>query len=155
IERGLRSIASPSDEDRALLAHPPKPETLHRLLGYSPSSDRFAHHENNPLSERTVIVDESSMIDLALMARLVRAVRDEARLLLLGDAEQLPSVDAGAVLRDITVEATFATMLTESFRMNTRDPAGRAIFEVAEQIKAGKDPQSLIHRDRVKDIAFS
>jgi exodeoxyribonuclease V alpha subunit len=158
ISRGLSSIASPSDEDRSLFAHAPKPETIHRLLGYSPSADRFAHHENNPLSERTVIVDESSMIDLALMARLVRAVREEARLLLLGDAEQLPSVDAGAVLRDITAEQTFATTLHQSFRVDTRDPAGKNFLWVAERIKAG-DAGSLFDgiavRSKVRDLTFS
>ncbi len=79
----------------------PEPRTLHRLLGYSPGRGRFLHHEQNPLSESFVIVDEASMIDAVLMDRLLRALPPGGQLLLLGDPGQLPSVDAGAVLRDL------------------------------------------------------
>ncbi|MSP62488.1 MAG: exodeoxyribonuclease V subunit alpha [Myxococcales bacterium] len=94
-------LAGATSEADLRLAEVPAPRTLHRLLGYSPHGDRFRHHEKNRLSERVVIVDECSMIDLFLMDRLVRSVRDDARLVLLGDAEQLPSVEAGAVFRDL------------------------------------------------------
>ncbi|MCA9554405.1 MAG: AAA family ATPase, partial [Myxococcales bacterium] len=101
VRGGLLTLEDPAPEDTALTARVPTPATLHRLLGYLPSTGRFAHHEHNRLSERVIIVDEASMIDLTLMERLVRAVHPEAHLVLLGDAEQLPSVDAGAVLRDV------------------------------------------------------
>ncbi|MBI5542872.1 MAG: exodeoxyribonuclease V subunit alpha [Deltaproteobacteria bacterium] len=104
IERALKSIEPLEGADRALLERCPKPLTLHRLLGYSPSGDRFRHHENNPLAERVVIVDECSMIDLFLMDRLLRSVDSRGRLVLLGDADQLPSVEAGAVFRDLVPE---------------------------------------------------
>jgi exodeoxyribonuclease V alpha subunit len=100
IRWSLRSIATPDPLDERIAAGA-MPRTLHRLLGFSPRADRFHHHENNRLAEAVVIVDECSMIDLALMDQLVRAVRDDAQLVLLGDAEQLPSVEAGAVFRDL------------------------------------------------------
>jgi len=110
-----------------------EPSTLHRLLGYSPVRDQFRHHENNPLAQRVVIVDESSMVDLALMERLARSVRPSARLILLGDADQLPSVEAGAVFRDL-VDAGLAVELTHSYRMDAGDPAGRHVLEVARAV---------------------
>ena len=100
IRAGREGIAEPAPEDSDL-ANLAEPRTLHRLLGYSPRSGRFAYHENNRLAERVVVVDESSMIDLAMMERLVRSLRDDSWFILLGDAHQLPSVDAGAVLRDL------------------------------------------------------
>jgi exodeoxyribonuclease V alpha subunit len=76
--------------------------TVHRLLGRRPgSSARFRHDRNNKLPHDVVVVDETSMMSLPLMARLVEAVRSDARLVLLGDHEQLASVEAGAVLGDI------------------------------------------------------
>jgi exodeoxyribonuclease V alpha subunit len=75
--------------------------TLHRLLGTIPDSPRFRHHADHPLPFDVVVVDEASMIDLPLMAKLVEAVADGARLLLLGDPDQLPSVEAGDVLAAI------------------------------------------------------
>lgn len=72
--------------------------TLHRLLGVIPDSPRFRHHADNPLPYDTIVVDEASMIDLPLMAKLVEAVASGTRLVLLGDPDQLPSVEAGDVL---------------------------------------------------------
>src|SRR5690606_7541211 len=68
---------------------------LHRLLGTIPDRPVFRHHAANPLPYDVVVVDEASMIDLPLMAKLVEAVPDGARLVLLGDPDQLPSVEAG------------------------------------------------------------
>ncbi|MDH5822692.1 exodeoxyribonuclease V subunit alpha [Luteimonas sp. RD2P54] len=92
--------------DPALCAHlPTAGTTLHRLLGTIPDSPGFRHHADNPLPLDVVVVDEASMIDLPLMAKLVEAVPDGARLVLLGDPDQLPSVEAGDVLSGI-LEAT-------------------------------------------------
>ena len=80
--------------------------TLHRLLGWqSRSPTSFRHNEDNPLPQQVVVVDEASMVDLALMAKLVDAVAADARLLLIGDRHQLASVEAGTVLADICGEA--------------------------------------------------
>jgi len=76
--------------------------TLHRLLGWRPGShSRFAHDRGNRLPHDVVIVDETSMVSLSLMARLIEAVRPEARLILVGDPGQLTSIEAGVVLADI------------------------------------------------------
>ncbi|WP_132987104.1 exodeoxyribonuclease V subunit alpha [Luteimonas terricola] len=88
--------------------------TLHRLLGTIPDSPRFRHHADNPLPFDVVVVDEASMIDLPLMAKLVEAVPDGARLVLLGDPDQLPSVEAGDVLAGI-LRAAEATAPTATF----------------------------------------
>jgi len=76
--------------------------TLHRLLGYLPRRDRFRHNRGNPLFADMVIIDEASMVDLLLMARLTSALTDSCRLVLIGDHNQLASVDTGYVLGDIT-----------------------------------------------------
>lgn len=75
--------------------------TIHRLLGVIPGSCRFRHDADNPLPHDIVVVDEASMVALPLMARLVAALSSHARLILLGDRDQLASVEPGAVLGDI------------------------------------------------------
>jgi len=76
--------------------------TLHRLLGWRPdSSVRFKHHRTNRLPHDVIVVDETSMVSLTMMARLLEAVRPDARLVLVGDPDQLSSVEAGAVLADL------------------------------------------------------
>ena len=75
--------------------------TLHRLLGYRPMDNSFSHGPRNPLAEDIVVVDEASMVDLAMMRQLLEALRPDALLILLGDPGQLASVDAGSVLADI------------------------------------------------------
>lgn len=89
-------IDQPSENDQ-----PPKAATLHRLLGYSPSTGRFRYNAEHPLPVDGVIVDEASMVDLGLMARMVAAIPPRARLILVGDKDQLASVEAGAVLGDL------------------------------------------------------
>ncbi len=92
-----------ADVPEALRPHiPAEASTIHRALGYQQSAPtRFRHHRENPLPADIVVVDEASMVDLALMAKLVDAVHPRARLVLLGDKDQLASVEAGAILGDI------------------------------------------------------
>ncbi|UPQ87411.1 exodeoxyribonuclease V subunit alpha [Vibrio sinaloensis] len=80
---------------------PTEASTLHRLLGAIPNSAEFRHHRDNPLHLDILVVDEASMIDLPMMYKLVDALPKHARLILLGDKDQLASVEAGAVLGDI------------------------------------------------------
>lgn len=80
---------------------PPPASTLHRLLGPVRGSPTFRHNAAHPLPLDALVVDEASMVDLALMAKLVQALPPRARLILLGDRDQLASVEAGAVLGDI------------------------------------------------------
>jgi len=75
--------------------------TLHRLLGVHPDGSGFRHHAGNRLALDVLVIDEASMVDLPLMARLLAALPEQARLILLGDPDQLASVEAGAVLGDI------------------------------------------------------
>ena len=85
--------------------------TLHRLLGSNPGNrTRFRHHRLNRLPHDVVVVDETSMVSLSLMARLMEAVRPDARLILVGDPEQLASVEAGAVLGDIVGPAALGLL---------------------------------------------
>ena len=80
---------------------PDEATTLHRLLGVIPNRPGFRHDARNPLNIDVLLVDEVSMVDLPLMARLFRALPDHCRVILLGDADQLPSVAAGSVLADL------------------------------------------------------
>lgn len=104
--------------------------TLHRLLGWRPdSSTRFRHGPDNRLPHDLVVVDETSMVSLTLMARLLEAMRPDARLLLVGDPDQLTSVDAGAVLADLVARPVDVGP----------DPALRAL--VGPDLSAAGDPQ--------------
>ncbi len=75
--------------------------TLHRLLGMRPDGGGWRHNADNPIDADVLIVDEASMIDLSMAHRLLSAVPPNARLILLGDADQLPSIDVGCVLADL------------------------------------------------------
>ena len=146
----LERIDNPDQEDQNLKVVPPAASTMHRLLGYSPKLDRFRHNENNLLNEELVIVDESSMLDLFLIDSLLRALKDNTHLILLGDADQLPSIEAGAVLRDLcrSQKATASgriSVLQKSYRARADNPAGQAILNLAEAINRGVN---IINPDR-------
>jgi exodeoxyribonuclease V alpha subunit len=98
---GFNKTALPcSDTIKELI--PKNVTTLHRLLGAKPASPYFKHDANHPLIYDLVVVDEASMVDLALMSKLLDALKPSARLILLGDKDQLASVESGAVLADLT-----------------------------------------------------
>ncbi len=98
-------------------AIPEEASTLHRLLGSIPDSPYFHHNAKNRLSADIVVVDEASMVDMALMSKLVQAIAPDARLILLGDKDQLASVEAGAALGDICEsECRGIVQLRESYR---------------------------------------
>ncbi|SHH23043.1 exodeoxyribonuclease V subunit alpha [Ferrimonas marina] len=84
---------------------PAEAGTLHRLLGARPDTRHFRHHAGNPLHLDLLVVDEASMVDLEMMTALLEAVPAHARLILLGDKDQLASVEAGAVLGDLCLHA--------------------------------------------------
>ncbi len=88
-----------TDKQKATL--PDEASTLHRLLGAQPGSQRLRYHAGNPLHLDVLVVDEASMIDLPMMSRLIDALPQHARVIFLGDRDQLASVEAGAVLGDI------------------------------------------------------
>jgi exodeoxyribonuclease V alpha subunit len=98
-EEAVKLDVAPEIRDQLLGLHA---TTLHRLLGWRPGSfSRFRHDRNRRLPHDVVIVDETSMVSLSLMSRLVDAIRPDARLILVGDPGQLVSIEAGAVLGDI------------------------------------------------------
>ena len=108
--------------------------TLHRLLGSRPdTSARFRHNRGNRLPHDVIVVDETSMVSLTMMARLLEAVRPDARLILVGDPDQLASVEAGAVLADLV------DGLDESKMAALRTPHrfGESIGALASAIRAG------------------
>ncbi len=112
--------------------------TLHRLLGWRrDSSTRFRHDRSNRLPHDVVVVDETSMVSLTLMARLLEAMRPEARLVLVGDADQLASVEAGAVLGDIVRGWPEGPVTT----LRTVHRFGRNIRELADAVREGDADQ--------------
>ncbi|TVQ90672.1 MAG: hypothetical protein EA400_05895, partial [Chromatiaceae bacterium] len=102
LTESIRAARAEAALDPALAALiPEQAQTLHRLLGFRPGRERPRHHAGNPLHLDLLVVDEASMLDLTLMARLLAALPATARLILLGDREQLASVEAGMVLGDL------------------------------------------------------
>ena len=167
VELGLGAVPEPKIVDASVAETLPKPRTLHRLLGllelsgYSTARSRLRHHETNPLPYEVVIVDEASMIDLELMDRLLAAVRPEAKLVLLGDSDQLPSVHAGAVFADIVAAGRdrASVELVGNYRINTsrKDAAGRALGATFGSIRGGDSEallQSITTRGRASEVEF-
>jgi exodeoxyribonuclease V alpha subunit len=110
--------------------------TIHRLLGYSPG-EGFKYNEQHPLDLDLLVVDEASMIDLMLMHNLLKALKMGTHLLLVGDVDQLPSVGAGDVLRDlIASEVAPVTRLSVIFRQ----AQGSSIITNAHRINQGEMP---------------
>jgi exodeoxyribonuclease V alpha subunit len=117
--------------------------TLHRLLEYQPSFNTFARNEEHPLSCDITIVDEISMVDLILMYNLLKALMPETHLLLVGDADQLPSVGPGNVLRDLLNSAVIPTIqLTELFRQATTSQIIVAAHAIREGIVPDTTPSA-------------
>lgn len=103
---------------------PSQVDTLHRLLGARPDTRRFRHDSGNPLHLDVLVIDEASMIDLEMMSAVLTALPDDARLILLGDKDQLSSVEAGAVLGDLCRRAEaghYSAATAEWLRKTTGD----------------------------------
>lgn len=107
---------------------PDQASTLHRLLGYIPNRVGFRHHADNPLPAEVVIVDEASMIDISLMTHLFEAVAPHSQLILLGDKDQLASVETGSIFRDLCSGDALAgnrVVLQTSYRFVAEDGIGQ------------------------------
>ena len=124
----------PADQDRLpVLAA----TTLHRLLGGRPdTASRFRHNRENRLPHDVIVVDETSMVSLTMMARLLEAVRPDSRLVLVGDADQLASVEAGAVLADL-VDGLIDIPDSPVATLVTPHRFGESIGALAEAIRTG------------------
>lgn len=155
IARLLVLLADLDPADRERVGRP-ETMTLHRLLGWRPdNATRFRHDRGNRLKHDLVVVDESSMVELTMMGRLLEAVRPQARLVLVGDPRQLTSVGAGAVLADVVrgfadhfgedaPESPVAS-LTENFRSTEH------IKQLAEALRAGDADEVLATLRRPSD----
>lgn len=126
-------------------------KTIHRLLEYGVGEDeefdnsaRFMRNEENVLEAEAVIVDEASMVDIFLMRALLRALADGTRLVVVGDADQLPSVGPGNVLRDIIKSGAFpVSKLTKFYRQRE----GGSIVENAHKVNRGENPEFYVTGD--------
>jgi exodeoxyribonuclease V alpha subunit len=134
LRRRLGQLEKRPAEDERLLAECPKAQTLHRLLGVRPGARGTARAEGDVLPFAAVIVDESSMIDLVLMDRLLASLAKETLLVLLGDADQLPSVSAGAVFRDL---GSISIRLERGFRTQPIGTEGSDLATLARTIQTG------------------
>ncbi len=124
-------------------------KTLHRLLEYAPHDNTYQRNEENPLPYKFVIVDEVSMVDILLFYHLLKALPPDAHLLLVGDADQLPSVGPGNVLRDLLRSGAIpSVVLTELFRQAQQSQ----IVVNAHRINAGQMPS--LKRDAGGDFFF-
>ena len=124
---------------------PTEARTLHRLLGWR--RDGFRHDREHPLAVDLVVVDEASMIDLPLMCRLLEAVPDEALLVLVGDRDQLPSVDTGDVLAALCEASerpgSALSYCRTHLRVSHRQAAGLQLAELADRVRDGEADAAL------------
>ncbi|PQQ23965.1 exodeoxyribonuclease V subunit alpha [Photorhabdus luminescens] len=162
---------------------PDQAQTIHRLLGAQPDSQRLRYDRDNPLSLDVLVVDEASMVDLPMMARLIDALPPKAKIVLLGDRDQLASVEAGAVLGDICRFAELGYSITRAqqlsrltgcrldagdqqnipevrdrlclLRKSYRFNMDSGIGQLAAAVNQGKSRQALsILQQPLKDICF-
>jgi exodeoxyribonuclease V alpha subunit len=125
-------------------------KTIHRLLETDPRTGEFRRTEEHPLDCDLLVVDEASMIDVLLMRSLLRAIPDEAGLLIIGDVDQLPSVGPGQVLADIIAANVLPVVrLTEVFRQ----AAGSRVITNAHRINRGQMPE-LTNGNAPSDFYF-
>lgn len=137
-----KEIDGLGEQDRARLSGL-QAVTVHRLLGARPdTSARFRHHRANRLPYDVIVVDETSMVPLTMMARLLESIRPATRLILVGDPDQLASVEAGAVLADL-VDGLSARRDLRVAALETSHRFGETIGRLAEAIRAGDEEAVL------------
>jgi exodeoxyribonuclease V alpha subunit len=179
LQEAVREVIATMDQADQRRVGLPEATTVHRLLGWrAGSSTRFRHDRDHHLPHDVVVVDETSMVSLPLMARLLEALRPQARLLLVGDPDQLASVEAGAVLGDLVARSATGDALPSALAAVLpddvpADPATRAalrggvvrlevvhrhgavIGRLAAAIRAGHDDEVLqLLRAGEPDVTF-
>ncbi|WP_370327997.1 exodeoxyribonuclease V subunit alpha [Euzebya sp.] len=133
-----------------------RPTTLHRLLGWTPNRTRFRHDARSPLPHDLVIVDEVSMVSLAMLARLLEAVPPTANLLLVGDPDQLAAVEAGTVLDDLIVGSEGWGLADAVVRLDRGYRFDAVISGFAQAVRAGDVDGAMAALDRnPADLASS
>ncbi len=135
----LQEKASQFSKELETLVSRMEPSTIHRLLGSRKGSIHFKHNRQNPLNHDIIIIDESSMIDVALFAKLLDAVRPETQLILLGDKNQLASVEAGSL---------FGDLCNVPPRLNVFSPA---FAELLKSVEDGFQPRTTDHPALLSD----
>ena len=144
LQEAIASVKPSLTMDPALREKiPAHASTIHRLLGTIPGAVSFRHNRKNPLPLDTLVVDEASMVDLSLMHRLLEALPDDCRLILLGDRDQLASVEGGAVLGDICSHV-LAERFTPAFA--SRAPADPGALPVSPEAPPLSDCIVMLRR---------
>ncbi len=161
---------------------PSEAYTIHRMLGYMPRSFRFRYNKDNRLPADVVVVDEASMIDLPLMSKLIAALPDDCELIILGDKDQLSSVEPGSVLGDICGDTNGISPLIKEFykllkdgksdlfcpkKLNIRDCIAEldrsyrfsersGIYQLSKAVNRGdkEKVRQILEYDRYDDVSF-
>lgn len=154
-ETVTRTLPSLNCNSTIKAAIPTEAYTIHRLLGSKLNSPYFRFSADNPLPNDVIVVDEASMIDLALMTKLMQAIPDNTRLILLGDKDQLASVEAGTVLGDICAAGLKQSNTTDNSKLNNinssiilldksyRFSEQSGIWKLAQAVKQGDGETAL------------
>ena len=135
---------------------PAEAHTIHRLLGVTPASGRFRYDASNPLALDVLVVDEASMLDLSLAVHLVEAVPENARLVLLGDKDQLDAVEVGSVFaalaaRERSQLSSSVVWLSQSYRF----PSSSGIGRLAADVNSGEPARALDWMTRGADASVT
>ncbi len=143
VQRNIRTIEDPSEQDLALLQV--KGGTLHKILRYRKRTHDFFYGGNNPLPASVIILDEVSMVDLVMMETFLQAVNPaKTKLIFLGDKNQLPSVEAGSVFAEMIPEGSRAERFKNHFvLLKNVFRSGKVLQGLAKQIYEGKQPQPV------------
>lgn len=126
-------------------------KTIHRLLEYNPSTSKFDKNIKNPLDADVLIIDEASMVDIFLMANLIRAVHNKTQLIIIGDINQLPSIGCGSVLRDIIESNIIVTSYLNEIR---RTGKNSEIITTAHAICDFGEFNVVSEKNKESDIYF-
>lgn len=152
----MHAADHPALSDKMRGSMPTAVSTIHRLLGVHARNGGFRHNRDKRLTCDILVVDEASMVDLQLMAALLEALRDDARIILLGDRNQLASVEAGAVLADICDGALQAavpvTRLTKSYRFG--ENSGIAALSLLINSGKGTAAAALAQSGEYPDVVW-
>ena len=140
VQNNIASIQELSDDDAALLEL--KGSTLHKILGYRSYQHEFYYRETNPLPASVVVVDEVSMVDVVMLDKFLQAIDPaQTKLILLGDKNQLPSVEAGSVFAEMIPDGTRAARFEERFVVLQKVyRSGTHLLELANQANQGSFP---------------
>ena len=156
----IRSAKARVDAPDEVLARiPEQASTVHRALGMQRSGMHFRRGADLPLEADVIVVDEASMIDLVLMRQLLEATPRKATLLIVGDPDQLSSVEAGSVLRDLVTASSETawrdrvTQLTTTYRYDSEQPLGQLVAAVRDGEASVVD--GLLGREDGDDVSWS